>query len=105
MTRLSTGVPVYRHHSALSHTTVYTANPFVFEKDDMLYFAMEPQDAEVIVERLWVPVALLQAVNANSPYIEGHPMKKTIEKVMNDLDLPAAILNLKRGTEPFPTSR
>ncbi|MFB8415512.1 DUF5677 domain-containing protein [Streptomyces albidoflavus] len=92
--------PVYRHHSALSHTTAYTANPFVVEKDDMLYFATEPQDVEVIVERLWVPVALLQAANAISPYIEGHPMKKTIEKIMNDLGLPAEILNLKRGAIP-----
>ncbi|MFF0970170.1 hypothetical protein ACWDQO_36575 [Streptomyces sp. NPDC003703] len=70
------------------------------EKDDMLYFATEPQGVEVIVERLWVPVALLQAANAISPYIEGHPMKKTIEKIMNDLGLPAEILNLKRGAIP-----
>ncbi|WP_406337680.1 DUF5677 domain-containing protein [Streptomyces sp. NBC_00649] len=92
--------PVYRHHSALSHTTAYTADAFVVEKDDKLYFATEPQGADLIVERLWIPVALLQAANAISPYIEGHPMKKTIEKAMNDLGLPGEILNLKRGAVP-----
>lgn len=96
--------PVYRHHSALSHTTAYTANPFVVEKDGKLYFATEPQDAEVLVERLWIPVALLQAANAISPYIEGHPMRKTIEKAMNDLGLPTEILNLKRGAARVATA-
>ncbi|MFD8963664.1 DUF5677 domain-containing protein [Streptomyces sp. NPDC059568] len=96
--------PVYRHHSALSHTTAYTANPFVVERGDNLYFATALQDADLIIERLWVPVALLQAANAISTFIEGNPMKKTIQKAMNDLGLPVEILNLKRGAAPVATA-
>ncbi|MDI3407667.1 DUF5677 domain-containing protein [Streptomyces cavernicola] len=88
--------PVYRHHSAFCHTTAATASAFVVEEEDRLYFTTTPE-GETVVEQIWIPVALLQAASAVSPYIKGHPMKRTIQKAMSDLGLPDTILNLKRG--------
>ncbi|MFD4791792.1 hypothetical protein ACFWN1_33120, partial [Streptomyces sp. NPDC058459] len=53
-------------------------------------------EADITAERLWIPVALLQAAAAISPLLLGDPMKSTIDKAMNDLGLPHTLLNLQR---------
>jgi hypothetical protein len=94
--------PVYRHQSAYSHTTGATADAFLIVDDGKLKFTTEPKggEADITAERLWVPVALLQAAAAISPLLVGNPMKPTIEKAMSDLGLPPTLLNLQR-TRPL----
>ncbi|MET9423392.1 hypothetical protein ABZY06_22170 [Streptomyces sp. NPDC006540] len=70
--------------------------------DGKLKFTTEPKGGEagITAERLWIPVALLQAAAAISPLLVGNPMKPTIEKAMSDLGLPPTLLNLQR-TRPL----
>ncbi|WP_307679857.1 DUF5677 domain-containing protein [Streptomyces sp. V4I2] len=91
--------PVYRHQSAYSHTTAATADAFLIMDEGKLKFTTEPKggEADIIMERLWVPVALLQAAAAISPLLAGNPMKSTIDKAMRDLGLPHTLLNLQRS--------
>ncbi|WP_326728122.1 DUF5677 domain-containing protein [Streptomyces phaeochromogenes] len=91
--------PVYRHQSAYSHTTGATADAFLIMDDGKLKFTTEPKggEADVTAERLWIPVALLQAAAAISPMLTGHPMKSTIDKALGDLGLPRTLLNLQRS--------
>lgn len=86
--------PVYRHHSAFSHTTLSTADAFLVEKDEQLHFTTTPK-AEISAERIWIPVVLLQAATAGDTVLR--PMKPVIDKAMNDLGLPDSILNLHRA--------
>ncbi|MFD5124147.1 DUF5677 domain-containing protein [Streptomyces sp. NPDC058385] len=90
--------PVYRHQSAYSHTTGATADAFLIVDDGKLKFTTEPKggEADITAERLWIPVALLQAAAAISPLLLGNPMKSTIDKAMSDLGLPSTLLNLRR---------
>ncbi|MFF1794208.1 DUF5677 domain-containing protein [Kitasatospora sp. NPDC058263] len=92
--------PVYRHQSAYSHTTGATADAFLIVDGGMLKFTSEPKDgaADITAERLWIPVALLQAAAAISPLLVGNPMKPTIDRAMQDLGLPHTLLNLRRVT-------
>ncbi|MEU0438004.1 DUF5677 domain-containing protein [Streptomyces sp. NPDC006290] len=94
--------PVYRHQSAYSHTTGATADAFLIIDEGKLKFTTEPKggEADITAERLWIPVALLQAAAAISPLLLGNPMKSTIDKAMNDLGLPHTLLNLQR-TKPL----
>jgi hypothetical protein len=57
-------------------------------------------EADITAERLWIPVALLQAAAAISPLLVGNPMKPTIESAMSDLGLPPTLLNLQH-TRPL----
>ncbi|MGW0298139.1 DUF5677 domain-containing protein [Streptomyces anthocyanicus] len=94
--------PVYRHQSAYSHTTGATADAFLIMDGDTLKFTTEPKGgaADTTAERLWIPVALLQAAAAISPLLVGDPMKPTIDRAMRDLGLPSSLLNLRR-TRPL----
>ena len=94
--------PVYRHQSAYSHTTGATADAFLIMDGDTLKCTTEPKGgaADTTAERLWIPVALLQAAAAISPLLVGDPMKPTIDKAMGDLGLPGSLLNLRR-TRPL----
>ncbi|MFJ1878655.1 DUF5677 domain-containing protein [Streptomyces chartreusis] len=91
--------PVYRHQSAYSHTTGATADAFLIMDEGKLKFTTEPKggEADITAERLWIPVALLQAAAAISPLLVGNPMKPTISKAMRDLGLPDTLLNLRRA--------
>ncbi|MEU8765293.1 DUF5677 domain-containing protein [Streptomyces sp. NPDC048659] len=91
--------PVYRHQSAYSHTTGATADAFLIIDDGVLKFSSTPTGgaADVTADRLWIPVALLQAAAAISPLLTGNPMKSTIDKAVGDLGLPPSLLNLKRA--------
>ncbi|MFD3780281.1 DUF5677 domain-containing protein [Streptomyces sp. NPDC058612] len=91
--------PVYRHQSAYSHTTGATADAFLVVDDGKLKFTTEPKggEADITAERLWIPVALLQAAAAISPLLVGNPMKPTIDKALGDLGLPRTLLNLQRA--------
>jgi hypothetical protein len=91
--------PVYRHQSAYSHTTGGTADAFLVDDNGTLKFTTEPKDgdADITAERLWIPVALLQAAAAISPLLVGNPMKSTISKAIGDLGLPPTLLNLQRA--------
>lgn len=91
--------PVYRHQSAYSHTTGATADAFLIMDEGRLKFTTEPKggEADITAERLWIPVALLQAAAAISPLLVGNPMKSTIDRAMRDLGLPDTLLNLRRA--------
>ncbi|MBL1087277.1 hypothetical protein JK359_35865 [Streptomyces actinomycinicus] len=91
--------PVYRHQSAYSHTTGATADAFLITDEGRLKLTTEPKggEADITVERLWIPVALLQAAAAISPLLVGNPMKSTIDRAMRDLGLPDMLLHLRRA--------
>ncbi|MFE2424091.1 hypothetical protein [Streptomyces hokutonensis] len=91
--------PVYRHQSAYSHTTGATADAFLIMDNGKLKFTTEPKggEADITAERLWIPVALLQAAAAISPTLAGNPMKSTIDKALGGLGLPHTLLNLQRS--------
>lgn len=96
--------PVYRHQSAYSHTTGATADAFLIVDDGKLKFTTEPKggEADIIMERLWIPVALLQAAAVISPLLTGDPMKRTMDKALRDLGLPDTLLNLQRTRPLYP---
>ncbi|MGW8850073.1 DUF5677 domain-containing protein [Streptomyces xiamenensis] len=91
--------PVYRLQSAYSHTTGATADAFLIIDDGVLKFSSTPTGGagDVTADRLWIPVALLQAAAAISPLLTGNPMKSTIDKAVGDLGLPESLLNLTRA--------
>lgn len=67
--------PVYRHQSAYSHTTGATSDAFLIVDEAKLKFTTDPKggEADITAERLWIPVALLQAAAAISPLLAGNP--------------------------------
>jgi hypothetical protein len=94
--------PVYRHQSAYSHTTAATADAYLVVQDGQLKFSTTPKghESDITAERLWIPIALLQAAAAIDPLLTGNPMKRTIERTRRDLGLPSSLLNLQR-TKPL----
>ncbi|MEW1677818.1 DUF5677 domain-containing protein [Streptomyces noursei] len=91
--------PIYRYHSAYSHTTLSTADAYLHEDEGLLHYMTTPK-GEISAERIWIPVALLQAAAAADSILVGRPMKSVIDKAMSDLGLPESILKPRRTRPP-----
>jgi hypothetical protein len=100
---------VYQYLSRYSHSSAYTAHPYIQRMDDGTIRLRGTAPSQGNADLIWSAVSLIQAGHAISPMMIGDPLRKTLDKAAKDLGVssPATVYPVRRPKKtkgPAPKS-
>ena len=94
--------PVYSHLSSMSHTSIETANAYLYWRDDGTFQLRETAEDPGDAATFQVAFSLLQAAVAIGRLMDGEPMRANIDSALAALGLQEAGLFREREAARVP---